>query len=587
MKKTLKILSLLMALMLVLAVFAGCQPNGNNSTTTTPEEVYEGKVTVYWMQGQKELDKNVINAGETVSAWTPNVEGKELVGWYSDPGCTKKFDFTQKITQDTEIFAKFKNSSSSGGTEDDEVVEDATWYLVGTGVGSLSVSNWDQKNKVLGMEDIGDGSYTITIDFYAGDKFQICTGGTWDYQKGLGYVVDAQLVEGSDSEGEVRDAEGNVIFTGTKEFGNPIEKWNITLAPGYDGKYEFTFNEIENTITWKLISKLDPKDPSEGGMDPLDSTYTVAGTSNLCGSEWDVSDTNNDMTLANGVYTITYEDVPAGYHEFKIAVNHDWAVSYGNEGANVQLNLDAVTTVVITFDPNTTAITIKDGNGNVIDGSSSAPEIGDDAVYSVAGTAGLCGTEWDIGNTANDMTLVNGVYTITYENVAAGEHAFKVVANHSWNNAYGDPNNSDYNNIVIYLSAASNVTITFNPATATVTAKDGEGNVLFGSSEPSDTPVVGEPASVVYLVPGSWNGLCAAWCWVSGSDGSWVTLTDKDNDGVYECEVPEGCNMIIFAHFGDAMEAVWDTELAKTLDMSIPAAPGVYYHADTNTWSAK
>ena len=587
MKKTLRILSLLMALMLVLAVFAGCQINGNDATTTTPEELEDGKVTVYWMQGQKELKQVRVEIGTKVSEWTPTVEGKTFKGWYSDPGCTKEFDFTQEITKDTEIYASFK--TTSGGVVEEEPTEAPAWYLVGSGLGSLSVSNWNEKNYSLPMEDQGDGTYTITVDLYAGDMFQICTGGSWSGQRGLGCMVGVQFVEGSnESQGEVRDENGNVVFVGDGgAYGNPFEAWDITLVEGQDGKYEITFDEVESKITFKFISKLDPKDPSD--VVPSDNTYTVAGTAGLCRTEWDVSNTENDMTLENGVFVKTYDNVMSGEHEFKVALNHDWSVSYGNpDNSNIVINVpNDGTTVVITFNPAAGSITVKDGEGNDLYATPSTPEIGNDATYTVAGTSGLCRTEWDVGNTANDMTLVNGVYTITYENVAAGTHSFKVAVNHSWDHAYGDPNNSDYNNIVINLSTASSVTITFDPSTATVTATDGEGNVLFGSSEPSDTPTVGEPASVVYLVPGSWNGLCAAWCWVFGSEGSWVTLTDKDNDGVYECNVPAGCDMIVFANFGDAMEADWDYKVAQTSDMKIPAAPDVYYHADTATWSSK
>ena len=52
--------------------------------------------------------------------------------------------------------------------------------------------------------------------------------------------------------------------------------------------------------------------------------YTVAGTETLCGSGWDPGDVNNQMTLnKEGLYEITYENVPAGKHEFKVT-NGTW-----------------------------------------------------------------------------------------------------------------------------------------------------------------------------------------------------------------------------------------------------------------------
>ena len=58
------------------------------------------------------------------------------------------------------------------------------------------------------------------------------------------------------------------------------------------------------------------------------------------------------------------------------------------------------------------------------------------APFTVAGSGAHLGTEWDTGNTANDMTFADGVYTKVYENVAAGNYAFKVVRDHAWGTEY-------------------------------------------------------------------------------------------------------------------------------------------------------
>ena len=58
--------------------------------------------------------------------------------------------------------------------------------------------------------------------------------------------------------------------------------------------------------------------------------------------------------------------------------------------------------------------------------------------WTVAGTAGLCGTEWDTTNADNDMTYDSEkeAWVKTYTGIAAGEHKFKVVKNHLWDEAY-------------------------------------------------------------------------------------------------------------------------------------------------------
>ena len=91
-----------------------------------------------------------------------------------------------------------------------------------------------------------------------------------------------------------------------------------------------------------------------------------------------------------------------------------------------------------------------------------------DAVLTVAGEAGLCGTTWDVSNTANDMTKnASGLYEKVYTNVAAGTYQFKVAANHSWTNSWG---NGSSNASVTVATAGSTVTITFDVDTKKVTA---------------------------------------------------------------------------------------------------------------------
>ncbi|MBQ8302333.1 MAG: starch-binding protein [Clostridia bacterium] len=126
--------------------------------------------------------------------------------------------------------------------------------------------------------------------------------------------------------------------------------------------------------------------------------------------------------------------------------------------------------------------------------------------YTVAGVATLCGTEWDVSNTANDLTLgEDGVYSIVYTGVPAGEIAFKVVKNHSWAKAWPS---SDY---VLNLSEASDVTITFNPETETlnVSSVAAGGGTVTPDPDPEPTPDP-EPAGADYYLVGWINGVDVA-----------------------------------------------------------------------------
>lgn len=89
------------------------------------------------------------------------------------------------------------------------------------------------------------------------------------------------------------------------------------------------------------------------------------------------------------------------------------------------------------------------------------------ATFTVAGSgAHLDGPNgmWDTGNTANDMTYADGVYTKVYENVAKGDdYELKCALDHAWGEAYPQ-DNYKYN----VATDGSTVTVTFTVATKTV-----------------------------------------------------------------------------------------------------------------------
>ena len=88
------------------------------------------------------------------------------------------------------------------------------------------------------------------------------------------------------------------------------------------------------------------------------------------------------------------------------------------------------------------------------------------ASWTVAGSGAHMGTEWDTGNKANDMTLVDGSYVKVYENVAAGSYALKVVRDHDWGTAYPSADKA-----YTVATAGSTVTVTLKGTTVTVTVE--------------------------------------------------------------------------------------------------------------------
>ena len=151
--------------------------------------------------------------------------------------------------------------------------------------------------------------------------------------------------------------------------------------------------------------------------------------------------------------------------------------------------------------------------------------------YYVAGEAALCGVDWDPCDPNNKMSDENsdGIYTITYENVAAGTYQFKVTDG-TWNESWGDPN-SDYgvNNYQLTVPTDnSTVEIQFDTATKLIT-------VVINGESPT-------PSDREYYVAGSfndWNPCDEAYKMIDQEDGTYA-LSFVLPAGDYELRVTTG-----------------------------------------------
>jgi arabinogalactan oligomer / maltooligosaccharide transport system substrate-binding protein len=81
-----------------------------------------------------------------------------------------------------------------------------------------------------------------------------------------------------------------------------------------------------------------------------------------CGAAWDPACPATAMTEGDdGLFTLVAE-IPAGDYEFKVALNGDWGVNYGSDGAqdgpNYTLSLPADSTVTFVYDPETNLVEV-------------------------------------------------------------------------------------------------------------------------------------------------------------------------------------------------------------------------------------
>lgn len=638
MKKTLRIFSLMMVLVLALSVMTSCeipqelldaipdeiivmipgltpQPPadhehsfadgkcecGAEDPNYVPPVGGDAKVTVYWCQGQKVLREDKVDKGTVLTSWEPKVSGKQFLGWFSNPGCTTEFDFTKPINADTDIYASFK---TVGSVDEPVEPEYADYYLIGTGLGSLRVSGWNHEASAtkLGMKDAGNGKYELTIDMYAGDMFQICHGLAWDGQMGLGCIPGAALVEGSETSGEVKDADGNVVFTGVQEYSNPMTAWNITLAAGQDGKYTFTLDPVNGEITWKLVERLDPD--SYGDI-TIDHTYTVAGSSGLCGSEWDPSYANNDLVLneETGLLTITFTGIAAGTYEFKICEDYGWSVSYGDSASgspdgNAIISVPADdTTVIISFHPVTHAITVTDAEGNTLSSTGGTPSIPDGTEVEIIFVGSMTGSNWDTTNSSGEWALTLGEDGKTWTGtlVVTTETQVKLydkggICGHD--GGWIDPAAGTGENGNAVLAAGTyHFQYVVGDTNFTYWA-DGEDAPVTPDPEPTPDPEVPTEGTVVYFQPttgaeGCWDAYCegyAVYCW-NDAGNIWVMMEEVDTDlSLYSATIPAGYPNVIFVSLKSlAAGANWGNKDSQTVDLVLPT-DGSNLFTLVNSW---
>ncbi len=89
-------------------------------------------------------------------------------------------------------------------------------------------------------------------------------------------------------------------------------------------------------------------------------TWTVAGESGLCGSNWNTGDKNNDMTYdeATDSYVKVFLNVKAGTYQFKCAKDHAWTTAYPSSNKSVTVEKDG-STVTVTLKGTSVSVTVE------------------------------------------------------------------------------------------------------------------------------------------------------------------------------------------------------------------------------------
>ena len=378
MKKITKILSLLLALVFAMSTFVAC---GEPIVEQVIETVYEGgsdKVTVQWVWGQVVLKEELVDRGSYLTPWTPEVEGREFEGWYEIPEKIKTFRFDKTpIKNSMRIYASF-----SGGPLDVET-EAPDWYLIGTGKGDLSKSNWQHGGSMqhLGLYAGEDGIYKVTLELYAGDAFKLTRDEGWADEKAIDKVAGF-------ANGKVTDANGTVVFTAGQNN-------NIVVAEGQNGKYEITYDPNADQLGFTKLQELGEKP---------DDIRLIGGFNNWNqGTKYGENDYKFTPDSENVIWTYTW--VAEADTEFKVYNNISG--NYYPDGTDNNLKITTAGTYTVTFNLKTQAIVVTDENGNTVD-------VGSTGGNTSAGTSDganvirFAGNFSDWANTTSDWNLTKG-----------------------------------------------------------------------------------------------------------------------------------------------------------------------------------
>ncbi len=272
------------------------------------------------------------------------------------------FSFTSKLGENAEDwgFQPYRRGAAVNGTlvEDGVVAELANWGSTGAfkvvpGIYDIEVNL--SENTVLLTRKGGDiPPVEITVYTVAGPD--IIFGSDWDPTDEAN-----DMVKGAD--GIYTWSKDDVALYGNFEFkiaGNhnfevyewPIGQNNWIAKVNEEGIYtiEITFDpeaEGDYRITCNLTKT--------GDVEHVDHTYTVAGSQNVFGSNWNPSDEANDMEKgADGIYTWSKDGVELAAQEevqFRIVQDHAWTYAWPVGNWRYTCEEAGTYNIVITFDP--------------------------------------------------------------------------------------------------------------------------------------------------------------------------------------------------------------------------------------------
>ncbi|MEI8255832.1 MAG: hypothetical protein WCJ30_09180 [Deltaproteobacteria bacterium] len=192
--------------------------------------------------------------------------------------------------------------------------------------------------------------------------------------------------------------------------------------------------------------------PEAGAPAALPASVTLPGTYQTalgCETNWDPACPRTRMEpdpLVAGVYVASLS-LPAGHHEYKVAIDGGWDVNFGlgaaSHGENIVFDLPTARDVRFYYD-HRTHWALADATG---------------PLYVAAGTFQRqlgCPQDWDPTCRAGWMQDPAGTGTVTFRtrSLAAGDYEMKIALDESWAENFGADGGAGGANVPFHVSAA-------------------------------------------------------------------------------------------------------------------------------------
>ena len=286
-KEMTKVVSMVASLSMAAVMCVGC---GTSSAEM---------VSVTFMNGEEELGSIETEVGKVIEADSyadyESMEGNEFAGWFETPTYLEASAVdmsTATFTEDTVLYGLFKS---------DSVTEDTRkWYIVGTSdTGYLSTSNWaadisDDEKAMFELKGTGNtNEFSVTMDLYEGDQFQLIADWAWDTQYGFGYITDydeSQIENGGGLSGNDKTSNINVLQDGN---------YTVTLVTNPDDEAQTQLSIVRNgDASGEVVAVSEEKE-----FEITDDTNVKVKGSWV--SDW--SELKDLENKGDGIYTITMD----------------------------------------------------------------------------------------------------------------------------------------------------------------------------------------------------------------------------------------------------------------------------------------